>query len=152
MTTIDDVLTAIVTRVEALALTFNAAAVPVGKRKHPRQEDGDTRHTQFTVSEAQRSHESRRFDSVSDLHTYRAELVFWTPSNGDNRGNIPALAALEDAPRMALNTKPADLAGIDGVFDVRAESGTFLNRAAFMAGWDAQLTNVEVEVVKAREE
>lgn len=150
MTTIDDVLNAVVTRVAALALEFNEAAVPVGKRKFARQEDGDTAHVQFTVSAAQRPREIKRFTSRHDLITHRAELVFWTPGNGDNRANLSELSRLELAAQQAFNRKPADLLGLDGLRDVRAETGTYLDRGAAMQGWDASLTNITVEVVEER--
>lgn len=151
MSAINDVLDAVVSRVESLSLTFLGNAIPVGKRKHPRQEDGEARHTQFGVSHEERGHEVVRFDSLSDKHTYKVALVFWTPSNSDNVANLPELSGLEDAARDAFNGDPADLVGLDGMLDVDATDGTFLDESAFfMTGWDAGLTRVTVQLVKAR--
>ena len=150
--TIDDVQDAVAAAVQALGLAFGSppAAIPVVKGKQPRQQTGTSANVQITVSAAQRPREVKRFTSLHDLHTFRLQVVGWTPGNADNTSNSVANAAIEDALRQAFNKKPVDLLGIDDLRDVRAQTATYLDRSAFVKGWDVQGIDVEIDVVRAR--
>jgi hypothetical protein len=149
---IDEVLDALVTKTQALALELAGVSVPVTKGKQPLQEDGSgAANTQFTVAADQRPKDFVRFDSLHDLHTVRAQVVVWTPGNRDNAANLPTLSAWEDAVQAALNASPSGLAVAGEVLlDVRATAGVFLDRGSFAVGWDVSATDVEVDVVRLR--
>lgn len=147
--TIDDVVDSVLARVQSLGLTLGAAPVTVAKGKQPRQQAGDTPNTQVTVHAAQGPHDADRFDSLSDLYTYRAGVTVWTPGNQANAPD-PLFAALGDQIIAALNAEPAALAGLDGLLEVKARTGDYLDRAAFKGGWDVQQVAVEVQIVRAR--
>lgn len=147
---VDDVLDAIIDRLTAAGLTLAAAPVPVRKGKRPHQEEGESYPTQYTVCPAQPPKEPvRRFSNRHDLHVYRAQVVFWTPGNQTRTENLPELAALEDAAQQLFDRRPADLLGLDGVRDVRASAGVFLDQGAYLQGWDVIATDVSVEIVRA---
>lgn len=148
---LDDVLDALVSHLQGLDLQLAGLTVPVAKAKQPFAEEGQTPLTQFTVCAAQRPKDPvRRWTSIHDLHTYRLQVVFWTPGNRQRLTNLPELAALEDAVQQGFNKKPPDLFGFDHLRDVRASTGVFLDRAAFLDQWDASATDVEVQIVRER--
>lgn len=148
---LDEVVNAVLTRVEALGLTIAGLAVPVVKGKQPKQEVGGSANTQITVHPSQRPHEFRQLDTASDLHTYRVTVTAWTPGNQDNTSNAADYSSVDDTIVTTLDHAPGELAGLgDGLYDVRAETGQYVDRGAFSKGWDVQQVNVEVQIVRAR--
>jgi hypothetical protein len=147
---IDTVLDAVASRVESLNLSLGGNAIPVAKGKHPRQGEGEGANTQVMVCPARDPRAQRRFTSRHDLETYRVRVALWTPGNHDNTANLTELAAIEDQIQQALDHKPADLLGLDDLRDVRADTALFLDRPAFLDGWDALVTDVELDIVRER--
>lgn len=147
---IDAVVNSVLDRAQALGLFIGGNAVPVAKGKQPRQQEGESANTQVTVHPAQRPHDFRRLDTASDLHTYRVVVTAWTPGNQDNSANAADYSAVADAVVTTLDHKPSELAGLDGLFDVTARTGQYVDRGAFVKGWDTVQVLVEVEIVRAR--
>jgi hypothetical protein len=147
---IDDILNAVVTKVQALGLTFGGNPIPVEKGKQPRHAEGETANTQIFVHMAADPKRPRRFTSLHDLQTFRIRVAFWTPGNFDNTANLAALASIEDSLATALERKPADLLGLDDVRDVSSDSQFFVPKEPFLKGWDVIALDVEIEIVRER--
>lgn len=147
---LDAVVDSVAARVQALALTLAGRAVPVVKGKQPRFEQGATPNTQITVHPSQRPHGWRQLDTQSDLHSYHVTVAVWTPGNQDNTKNAAGYSAIDDAVVTTLDHAPSELAGLAGLYDVQAETGQYLDRGAFVKGWDVQQVLVNVEIVRAR--
>lgn len=148
---IDEVTNSVLARVQALGLSIAGNAVPVAKGKQPRQQAGESANTQITVHPAQRPHAVRQLDTESDLHTYRVTVTAWTPGNADNSANAADYSAVDDAVVTTLDHAPGELAGLgDGLFDVHAETGQYVDRGAYVKGWDTVQVLVEVQIVRAR--
>jgi hypothetical protein len=159
---IDEVCEAVRLRVEALALDRAGTPLPVVRARHPRQEQGAAANSQITVCPARRPHEWVHFASGGlTLHTYRVSVVAWTPGNQDNtppegwtpgeQGGTPAGAApsaWEDALFLAFEGRPADLMGLDGLRDVRAETASYIDRGAFKRNWETVAVEVTAEIVR----
>ena len=148
---VDAVLDACVTRLEALGLAVGGVVVPVSKAKQPHQEQGQTPLTQFTVCPKQPSpRPSVKLDNVHDLDSFCVQLVLWTPGDRSRTTNLGDLAAIEKAVFEAFDDRPPDDLGLADVLDVRADTATYLDRAAYLQGWDASATDVTVEIVRVR--
>jgi len=147
---IDDVLEAVAARLQGAGLSLAGTPVEARKSKQPHQEEGESRDVQFTVCAKPQPKDVRRFTSLHDLHTYRLQVVLWSPGNRERLANLPDLAALEDAVQTLFDRRPDDLMGLDGVRDVKAATSVFLDLPAYLQGWDASATEVSVEIVRDR--
>lgn len=146
---IDDVVNSVLTRIAALDLELPAGtALPAGKGKQPLQQAGPNTH--LTVHPAQRPHSYRQQDTQTDLHTYRVTATLWKPGNRDNTADAAQYSSVIDAVVTTLDHQPSELAGLPGLFDVRAETGQYVDRGAWAKGWDVMQVNVEVQIVRAR--
>lgn len=147
---IDEVASVLAAAVGGMNFTYQGDAVPVFQRKKAMQRDKTEPAVMLSVSPMLRAHQSRRFDSENDLHTYRCAVVFYAPGNRDNVSGAPEAADIEEAMRKRLNATPLALDGVTGIMDVRAEDGRFLDRQALKLDRDAVMIEVVVDAVKTR--
>lgn len=145
-----NVLDAVAARLAGLGLTLAGAVVPVSVAKQPHQQEGQTQATQLTVCAAPRARESRRWTYLHQREDFGVLVVLWTPGNRDRTANFADLSAIEAAVNDAFDSKPADLMGLDGLRDCKADTNVFLDRGAYLQGWDASVTLVTVSIVRVR--
>lgn len=155
---IEEFLTGLEEAVGDLSLALGATALPVVRGRQPKQEEGKSANAQITLHALPRTpHDTTRWNNKNDLHKIRARVVLWTPGNIDGGSSALTAAATtaqhsawEIALVNALDHKPANLLGIDGMRDLKASVPTYLDRGAFGKGWDVQVVEVEAQVVRAR--
>lgn len=152
MSTLNDILSAVVTDHQAAALTIGANALTIAKRKLPKQEEGVDAAYQVTVSGAEQVDRVTRvgFGGIFRVE-YLVEMTLVIPNDRDQATNIDTVAAWRESTRARYQAVTHPLTVVSAVKAVDlTDNGVWLDRTDLADGYDYDQLVIRVTTYERR--